>query len=133
MDRVSVVSSLIDEVGYNASCRTLEVLFKTGAIYLYYFVPQADFDGLMAAESKASYFNQHIKTKYEYHRIAEPENRTPSHRRATEIGKCWAKLEACLHQLCTEFNLEPTDEAYLITMSLQRCLHPATRKGSRRR
>jgi hypothetical protein len=72
MDRVSVVSSVIDEIGYNASSRTLEVLFKSGAIYLYYFVPQEQYDALLAADSKGTYFNKQIKGVYEHHRIAEP-------------------------------------------------------------
>jgi KTSC domain len=72
MDRVAVVSSVIEEVGYNASSRTLEILFKSGAIYLYYFVPQDVHDALMAADSKGNFFNKQIKKTYEYHRIAEP-------------------------------------------------------------
>jgi hypothetical protein len=72
MDRVPVVSSVIDEVGYNASLRTLEVRFQSGAIYLYYFVPADVHDALMAADSKGTYFNKQIKKVYEYHRIAEP-------------------------------------------------------------
>src|SRR5262245_28512046 len=71
MNRVPVVSSVIDEVGYNASCRTLEILFKSGAIYLYYFVPQDVHDALMGAESKGSYFNKQIKGLFEHHQIAE--------------------------------------------------------------
>jgi KTSC domain len=72
MDRVNVVSSVIEEIGYSASSRTLEILFKSGAIYLYYFVPQAQYDALMAADSKGTYFNKKIKGVYEHHRIAEP-------------------------------------------------------------
>jgi hypothetical protein len=72
MDRVPVVSSVIDEVGYNASCRTLEIRFNSGAIYLYYFVPQDVHDALMAADSKGSYFNKQIKGLFEHHQIAEP-------------------------------------------------------------
>jgi hypothetical protein len=72
MDRVAVVSSVIEEIGYNPSSRTLEILFKSGAIYLYYFVPQDVHDALMAADSKGTYFNKQIKKNYEYHRIAEP-------------------------------------------------------------
>ena len=55
------ISSVISEVGYNASCRTLEILFKSGAIYLYYFVPEEVHRGLMNAASHGTYFNQEIK------------------------------------------------------------------------
>jgi hypothetical protein len=72
MDRESVVSSVLAEVGYNASCRTLEILFKSGAIYLYYFVPVEVHRGLMEAGSHGTYFNKEIKGVYEHHRIAEP-------------------------------------------------------------
>jgi hypothetical protein len=72
MDRVPVESSVIGEVGYSESSRTLEILFRSGAIYLYYFVPQDVHDALMAADSKGTYFNKQIKGVYEHHRIAEP-------------------------------------------------------------
>jgi hypothetical protein len=72
MDRKPVVSSVIEEVGYSPACRTLEILFKSGAIYLYYFVPQDVYDALMAAESKATYFERQIKGLFEHHQIAEP-------------------------------------------------------------
>jgi KTSC domain len=72
MERDPVVSSVISEIGYNASSRTLEILFKSGAIYLYYFVPQDVYDALMTADAKGVHFKKHIKTSYEYHRIAEP-------------------------------------------------------------
>ena len=75
MDRVPVESSVIGEVGYNASLRTLEVRFQSGAIYLYYFVPADVHDALMAADSKGTYFNKQIKGVYEHHRIAEPYER----------------------------------------------------------
>jgi hypothetical protein len=67
-----VVSSVLAEVGYDASLRTLEILFKSGAIYLYYFVPPEVHRGLMCAASHGTYFNQEIKRVYEHHRIAEP-------------------------------------------------------------
>jgi hypothetical protein len=72
MDRVLVESSVIAEVGYSLSSQTLEVLFRSGAIYLYYFVPQSVHDALLAADSKGTYFNKQIKGVYEHCRIAEP-------------------------------------------------------------
>jgi KTSC domain len=72
MEREPVVSSVIAEVGYNASLRTLEILFKSGAIYLYYFVPPEVHRGLLSAASHGTYFNKEIKGVYEHHRIAEP-------------------------------------------------------------
>jgi hypothetical protein len=71
MERTPVMSSVIEEVGYNRSTRTLEILFKSGAIHLYDFVPQEAYDGLMAAEAKGTYFHRHIKAEYQSHRIAD--------------------------------------------------------------
>jgi hypothetical protein len=90
MNRVPVVSSVIDEVGYNASCRTLEILFKSGAIYLYYFVPQDVHDALMAADSKGGYFNKQIKGLFEHHQIAvsyDDGSKTQKRPRKTRAGK----------------------------------------------
>jgi KTSC domain len=72
MERVPVVSRVISEVGYDASSMTLEILFRTGAIYLYYRVPEEVHHGLMNATSHGTYFNQNIKAGYDYHRITEP-------------------------------------------------------------
>lgn len=72
MERVEVVSSEIAEVGYNASSRTLEVMLRSGAIYLYYFVPQDAYDALVSADSKGTYFRKSIRGVYEHHQIAEP-------------------------------------------------------------
>jgi KTSC domain len=80
VERVPVVSSVIAEVGYNAACQTLEFVFKSGAVYLYYFVPQGVHDDLMKAENAGHYFEKNIKGVYEHHRICEPETR-PRRRR----------------------------------------------------
>jgi KTSC domain len=87
MDREAVVSSVIGEVGYNASCRTLEILFSTGAIYLYYFVPAEVHRGLMSAASHGTYFNKEIKGIYEHHRIAEPYDKPRPRARKAGAGR----------------------------------------------
>jgi KTSC domain len=85
MDRVPVESSVIGEVGYSVSSQTLEVLFRSGAIYLYYFVPQGVYDALLTADSKGTYFNKQIKGVYEHHRIAEPyDNPSKARKRPTK-------------------------------------------------
>jgi hypothetical protein len=61
-----VDSSLIDRVSYDADTETLTITFDNGHVYDYQDVPQKVYDGLMKAESKGRYFNQHIKGKYEY-------------------------------------------------------------------
>ncbi len=72
MERLAVTSSVVAEVGYGRSQRTLEIMFKSGAIYFYHFVPEALYEGLMGADSKGAYFNAHIKGKFGELRIAEP-------------------------------------------------------------
>ena len=49
--RTSVTSSLLSSIGYSVNA-TLEPEFRSGAIYRYFAVPHAVFDGLIVAESK---------------------------------------------------------------------------------
>jgi hypothetical protein len=57
-----VQSSLIEKAGYDAATQTLVVKLVNGSdVYTYQAVPQAIYDGLLAAESKGSYFVQNIK------------------------------------------------------------------------
>lgn len=64
MERVPVSSTNIRSVGYDAESLILEVEFNGGAVYQYQGVPQAEFDGLMAAASKGSYFHANIRNRY---------------------------------------------------------------------
>ncbi len=75
MDREPVGDDHISEVGYNAETRALEILFQSGAIYLYYFVPEEVHRGLMSAADHWTYFVREIRHVYEHHRIAEPYGR----------------------------------------------------------
>lgn len=68
MDRIPVQSSNLTSVGYDPSSRTLEIEFNHGGVYEYYDVPQPEYDGLMAAGSHGTYFNQNIKDHYRYSR-----------------------------------------------------------------
>jgi hypothetical protein len=67
--RTAVVSSLLSSVGYSIDA-TLELEFRSGAIYRYFAVPQVVFEGLIAAESKGAYFNHHVRDCFRYHRLA---------------------------------------------------------------
>lgn len=69
MERVSVVSSNLAEVGYEDG--TLEVAFRNGSVYQYYGVPAEVHSGLMAASSLGQYFDRVIKKGgYGYRRIS---------------------------------------------------------------
>lgn len=68
-DRTAVVSSLLSSIGYSIEA-TLELEFRSGAIYRYFAVPQAVFQDLIAAESKGAYFNRHVRNRFRCQRLA---------------------------------------------------------------
>ena len=67
--RMAVASSLLSSMGYSTEA-TLELTFRSGAIYRYFAVPHADFQALIAAESKGAYFNRHVRSRFRYQRLA---------------------------------------------------------------
>jgi len=69
MRRTRVSSSVVASVGYAAKTRTLEVEFVSGRIYQYLDVERDTHDALLAAPSKGTYFNAHIKDEYAYVRV----------------------------------------------------------------
>ena len=64
MDRQSVVSSNLAEVGYDPDLETLEVQFKSGGIYQYFNVPAFMYERLMSADLTGRFFNAEIKGHY---------------------------------------------------------------------
>lgn len=64
MDRQSVASSNLAEVGYYLDLETLEVQFKSGGIYQYFNVPAFMYERLMSADSLGRFFNAEIKGHY---------------------------------------------------------------------
>lgn len=70
MDRKYVTSSNIASIGYDSNSQTLEVEFLNGAIYQYYDVPEALYEGLMSADSHGTFLSEHIKKGgYRYERL----------------------------------------------------------------
>ncbi len=69
MDRVPVTSSTVASVGYEQQSATLEVEFLDGAVYQYFDVPEAEFEGLRDAGSVGGYLNTNIKGRYRYARV----------------------------------------------------------------
>lgn len=64
MKRVTVDSTVIASIGYDARSRELEVVFRqSGDVYRYSRVSVAEYAEFMAAESKGSYLNQVFKLK----------------------------------------------------------------------
>ena len=67
MKMISVDSTLISEVGYDADLEKLSVVFKsTGGKYIYSGVPQETYDALMAAGSVGGYFLKNVKGKFPF-------------------------------------------------------------------
>ena len=64
IDLKAVDSSMIAAAGYDPETRTLVVLFNNVKAYEYHGVPQEEYEGLMAAESKGSYMRAHIIDSY---------------------------------------------------------------------
>ncbi len=69
MNRELVRSSSIKSVGYDPATLSLEVEFEDSTVYVYSGVPQGVRDEFMAAESKGSFFNRHIKNQYPFRRV----------------------------------------------------------------
>lgn len=67
--RTAVESSVLSSVGYSTDA-TLELEFRSGAIYRYFAVPPAVFEDLIAAKSKGVYFNRHVRDRFRYRRLA---------------------------------------------------------------
>ena len=65
---ISVVSSNLVAVGYEADTQKLYIQFRNG-LYVYTNVPQAVYEGLMSASSHGKFFHQFIRNAYPYRRI----------------------------------------------------------------
>jgi hypothetical protein len=65
--RIQLNSSAIASVGYSKHQHALEIEFHNGAIYRYLDVPASTYRELLAAPSKASYYDNHIR--YRFHSV----------------------------------------------------------------
>jgi hypothetical protein len=61
---------MIASVGYLARSRMLEIEFVSSSIYKYLDVEQETYDDFLAASSKGTFFNAHIKDEYSFVRVA---------------------------------------------------------------
>ena len=70
MQRTPVESSNLASVGYDPNSATLEVEFRKSGVYQYFGVPPEEYEGLMNAGSKGTYFDQRIKKAgYSYSKV----------------------------------------------------------------
>jgi hypothetical protein len=63
--RSEVHSTTVKRVGYDFDTQDLEILFTSGAIYLYRLVPPEVVHQLMTSKSKGEFFNFHIRDFYQ--------------------------------------------------------------------
>ena len=70
MERKPVQSSMFLSVGYDRREKLLEVEFVSGRVYQYLDVPASEYRDLMRAESKGSYFNNHIRECYRHAQVS---------------------------------------------------------------
>jgi KTSC domain len=75
MNRQPVDSSNLKSVGYDKASQTLEIEFQNGGIYEYYDVPEEEYDDLMSASSKGSYFMSNIRPIYSYDKVSRSSRR----------------------------------------------------------
>ena len=62
--RERVTSNVIASIGYSKRRHILEIEFANGAVYRYVEVPPSVYRELIAAESKARYYDTNVKGNY---------------------------------------------------------------------
>jgi len=67
---IKVESSAIDAVAYCTAERSLEIMFRSGAVYAYLDVPREVFVLLLEAQSQGAFFNRQIRPTYRYEAVA---------------------------------------------------------------
>lgn len=72
--RVSLESSALDWVRYDAVRRHLLVHFHGGERYLYFQVPATCYQELLDADSQGTYFNRHIRNCFPYQHLSESQS-----------------------------------------------------------
>ena len=66
-----VESTTLSAVAYDETRGLLQIEFCSGAVYQYFGVPAAVHQALLDAASKGGYFNQAIRGRFRYHRVAD--------------------------------------------------------------
>jgi hypothetical protein len=85
MARVDLQSNTLKAATYQDRSASLELEFRSGAIYRYRGVPEPVFQELLSAESKGRYFNQRIRNRFTYAKI-DPVRSGPTHDSALHKG-----------------------------------------------
>jgi KTSC domain-containing protein len=69
MNRTTVASAGIAQVGYEEGSETLEIEFVSGKIFQFYNVPLTLFNQLMKSSQKEMYYESNILVRFPYTRI----------------------------------------------------------------
>jgi hypothetical protein len=67
----AVESTTFTTIAYDPAGPLLQLEFRSRAVYCYFGVPPEVYQALMAANSKGSYFNRHIRGRFPYHKLAD--------------------------------------------------------------
>lgn len=63
-------STAIEHISYDEAASELHVKFVGGRTYTYYAVPKSVYEGFRASSSKGAFFNNFIKSRYDFRRHA---------------------------------------------------------------
>lgn len=69
MNREPVGSSNIVSAGYDEESQTLEVEFRSGAIYQYYNVGEDMYQQFLSAPSKGAFLNTYLRNNFPFSRV----------------------------------------------------------------
>lgn len=61
-----VSSSAIEKIEFEDLTNRLAITFTGGRTYTYFGVPRSVYERFMAAPSKGTFFNEHIKDRYSF-------------------------------------------------------------------
>ena len=74
----AVESRALAAVGYSDRLHALEIEFRRGGTYRYLDVPQSIHRELLAADSKANYYNKNIRGRYHAVRVRQRRTTVPN-------------------------------------------------------
>jgi hypothetical protein len=71
MHRDVLTSTALKSAGYDSATSILEIEFVHGTVYRYFGVPREVYDGLITAESRGAYFDEHVRRAgFAYQRVS---------------------------------------------------------------
>lgn len=71
-------SRVLQAAAYDGQLASLEIVFRSGAVYHYFGVPQQTYQELLEAESKGQFFNSQIRARFRFAKaqaVAAPQSK----------------------------------------------------------